>query len=261
MERSPIYVRLFTFVFVNATTRASRQDGGGMSLLRRGAWVAVVAAVVALVVDTLPLEHLVAAEHGMLAGDTASFDLEISPEDPVDVAVVLGYSLQDGVPTLPLVARVHLGVRLFCSGRARNLLFSGAEGQDAGAFGGIHFASVCGPIDIRSFQIPANDGFSHRIEHAIARAALAWRNARFRSGGLQRKDTPRIPCCALSPDFKKARTRKKSKKFYRQIRKPETVKSISIVMDLGFQRGKLHFASYESDQILNLTGSRVETQS
>lgn len=133
--------------------------------------------------------------------------------------------------------------------------------QDAGAFGGIHFASVCGPIDIRSFQIPANDGFSHRIEHAIARAALAWRNARFRSGGLQRKDTPRIPCCALSPDFKKARTRKKSKKFYRQIRKPETVKSISIVMDLGFQRGKLHFASYESDQILNLTGSRVETQS
>ena len=72
-----MYVRLFTFVFVNATTRASRQDGGGMSLLRRGAWVAVVAAVVALVVDTLPFEHLVAAEHGMLAGDTASFDLEI----------------------------------------------------------------------------------------------------------------------------------------------------------------------------------------
>ena len=105
-----------------------------MSLLRRGAWVAVVASVVALCVDTLPLEHLVSAEHLFLSGDTASFDA-ISPEDPVDVAVVLGYSLQDGVPTLPLVARVHLGVRLFCSGRARNILFSGAEGQDAGAFG------------------------------------------------------------------------------------------------------------------------------
>lgn len=105
-----------------------------MSLLRRGAWVAVVASVVALCVDTLPLEHLVSAEHLFLSGDTASYDA-ISPEDPVDVAVVLGYSLQDGVPTLPLVARVHLGVRLFCSGRARNILFSGAEGQDAGAFG------------------------------------------------------------------------------------------------------------------------------
>ena len=102
-----------------------------MSLLRRGVWVAIVAAVVALCVDTLPIEHLVSAEHSVLAG---SFD-EVSPTEPVDVAVVLGYSLRDGLPTLPLVARVPLGVRMFCSGRARNVLFSGAEGQDAGAFG------------------------------------------------------------------------------------------------------------------------------
>ena len=50
-----------------------------MSLLRHGAWVAVVAAVVALVVDTLPLEHLVAAEHGMLAGVKALYRHE-SPQ-------------------------------------------------------------------------------------------------------------------------------------------------------------------------------------
>ena len=99
-----------------------------MSLLRRGAWVAVIATVISLCVDNLPLEHHVAAEHSVFAtGNPKSFD-----EIPADVAVVLGYSLDDGVPTLPLVARVHLGVRLFCSGRAKNILFSGAEGADAG---------------------------------------------------------------------------------------------------------------------------------
>lgn len=147
-----------------------------MSLLRRGAWVAVVAAVVALVVDTLPLEHLVAAEHGMLAGDTVSFDLEISPEDPVDVAVVLGYSLQDGVPTLPLVARVHLGVRLFCSGRARNLLFSGAEGQDAGAFGTEAHAMARFAVTLLSMNHSLDSGRGARcappLEEYPRRAAL-----------------------------------------------------------------------------------------
>ena len=147
-----------------------------MSLLRRGAWVAVVGAAVALVVDTLPLEHLVAAEHGMLAGDTASFDLEISPEDPVDVAVVLGYSLQDGVPTLPLVARVHLGVRLFCSGRARNLLFSGAEGQDAGAFGTEAHAMARFAVTLLSMNHSLDSGRGARcappLEEYPRRAAL-----------------------------------------------------------------------------------------
>ena len=113
--------------------RAARPSRHDMSLSRRGASVAFLAMVFALCVDNLPLERLVAAEHSFFSGDTTSFDA-ISPEDPVDVAIVLGYSLKDSVPTLPLEARVHLGVRLFCSGRAKNILFSGAEGKDAGAF-------------------------------------------------------------------------------------------------------------------------------
>jgi len=49
-----------------------------------------------------------------------------------DVAVVLGYALEpSGVPTRPLRARVELGVRLFCSGVAKNIIFSGAAGEDS----------------------------------------------------------------------------------------------------------------------------------
>lgn len=101
-----------------------------MSLPRRGAWVAIIATVVALCVDTLPVEHLVASQHSLFAaGDV---NANAFHEIPADVAVVLGYSLDHGVPTRPLEARVRLGVRLFCSGRARNILFSGAEGENAG---------------------------------------------------------------------------------------------------------------------------------
>ena len=101
-----------------------------MSLPHRGAWVAIIATVVALCVDTLPVEHLVASQHSLFAaGDV---NANAFHEIPADVAVVLGYSLDHGVPTRPLEARVRLGVRLFCSGRARNILFSGAEGENAG---------------------------------------------------------------------------------------------------------------------------------
>ena len=95
----------------------------------------------------LPVERAISAQEELFATGVMDLRNEASRDvgaleassaanasefGPVDAAIVLGYSLQDGgVPTLPLVARVHLGVQLFCSGRARNLIFSGAAGKDA----------------------------------------------------------------------------------------------------------------------------------
>ena len=96
--------------------------GSGMGWVgsRRAALVALAAVLTHVTVNYVPLEYVVAAQQSAFATGT-----RLSPEDAVDAAVVLGYSVEAGTPTLPLVARVHLGVRLFCSGAARNMVFSG----------------------------------------------------------------------------------------------------------------------------------------
>ena len=96
--------------------------GSGMGWVgsRRAALVALAAVLTHVTVNYVPLEYVVAAQQSSFATGT-----RLSPEDAVDAAVVLGYSVEAGTPTLPLVARVHLGVRLFCSGAARNMVFSG----------------------------------------------------------------------------------------------------------------------------------------
>ena len=96
--------------------------GSGMGSVgsRRAALVALAAVLTHVTVNYVPLEYVVAAQQSAFATGT-----RLSPEDAVDAAVVLGYSVEAGTPTLPLVARVHLGVRLFCSGAARNMVFSG----------------------------------------------------------------------------------------------------------------------------------------
>lgn len=96
--------------------------GSGMGSVgsRRAALVALAAMLTHVTVNYVPLEYVVAAQQSAFATGT-----RLSPEDAVDAAVVLGYSVEAGTPTLPLVARVHLGVRLFCSGAARNMVFSG----------------------------------------------------------------------------------------------------------------------------------------
>lgn len=86
-----------------------------------------------LAINQLPVELVVAAQHRLLASGTfdASFSSSTSAAASAtatataDAAIVLGYSVEEGVPTLPLVARVELGVKLFCTGAVRNLIFSG----------------------------------------------------------------------------------------------------------------------------------------
>lgn len=95
--------------------------------------VVLSAVLAALAVNHLPLERLVIAQHGLFsAGDlwvqhpSPASRGDAAGAEAADVAVVLGYSVEeDGAPTPPLVARVELGVRLFASGAARNLMFSG----------------------------------------------------------------------------------------------------------------------------------------
>ena len=96
--------------------------GSDMGLVgsRRAALFALMAVLAHVTINYVPLEYVVAAQQSAFATGT-----RLSPEEAVDAAVVLGYSVEAGTPTLPLVARVHLGVRLFCAGAARNIVFSG----------------------------------------------------------------------------------------------------------------------------------------
>lgn len=86
---------------------------------------ALSAVLVGLAINHLPVELVVAAQHRLLASGTFDASSSSSSSATADAAIVLGYSVEEGVPTLPLAARVELGVRLFCSGAVRNLVFSG----------------------------------------------------------------------------------------------------------------------------------------
>lgn len=111
---------------VERLTTRRRSRGGGMGSdmglvgSRRAALFALMAVLAHVTINYVPLEYVVAAQQSAFATGT-----RLSPEEAVDAAVVLGYSVEAGTPTLPLVARVHLGVRLFCAGAARNIVFSG----------------------------------------------------------------------------------------------------------------------------------------
>ena len=96
------------------------------------------AVLLGLAINHLPIEIFLSAQHRMLSSgtlDAASSAVASSSDGDggddggvsraLDAAIVLGYSVEEGVPTLPLVARVELGVRLFCTGAVRNLVFSG----------------------------------------------------------------------------------------------------------------------------------------
>ena len=86
--------------------------GSDMGLVgsRRAALFALMAVLAHVTINYVPLEYVVAAQQSAFATGT-----RLSPEEAVDAAVVLGYSVEAGTPTLPLVACIL--ARLVLRGR------------------------------------------------------------------------------------------------------------------------------------------------
>ncbi|EEH60089.1 uncharacterized protein MICPUCDRAFT_49941 [Micromonas pusilla CCMP1545] len=95
-------------------------------------WVKVVAPLlvaIALEASHGLLETFVAWQH-----DYFAVGVDPCSGAEYDVAIVLGHDVMpNGDVSPPLAARVDAGVKLFCEGTAKNLLFSGASGGDPAA--------------------------------------------------------------------------------------------------------------------------------